>query len=285
MNKKWNYLIAVLVFITMMILINGSATVIVTMIYMAGAMIYGGSYTGVIYDFIMKYQNVISCAMYLVAAAAFLPWYYCAFIQPVGVDRYVRQETERLKPASFLWILLAAVSIQHLSSFIMLGIQMIFPSAMEAYTELIEMSGVTEYSVSWYISLILLPPLVEETVFRGLIFRYLRKAGTCFWAANLIQAVFFGIFHMNLVQGIYTFFLGLFLGYLTYRYNNLAAPMLLHALFNLFGSLLTDLENRYFPELLITLIIVGSVPVFIFAVTMIQFRIGEKKKNAGEYRK
>ena len=64
------------------------------------------------------------------------------------------------------------------------------------------------------IATLVLPPLVEETIFRGLIMQYLRRGGASFIVANLIQAVLFGFFHMNIVQGIYTAIFGFLLGYL-----------------------------------------------------------------------
>ena len=43
------------------------------------------------------------------------------------------------------------------------------PDLMEAYTRMMETSGVTEYSVMWCVSTLILPPLTEEIIFRGLI--------------------------------------------------------------------------------------------------------------------
>lgn len=279
MKNKRNYLNACLAFIVMMLLLQGSAMVIVTLCYMTGALL--GSYGGIniVYDFLMKNQNIFSCIIYLTAAAAMLPWYYFQFIKPLGTERYINTATERLNPLCFVWLILLAVSVQHIVSLVLLPINLIFPDAMEQYSEMMEMSSATDYSFIWYIALIILPPLVEETVFRGLILGYLKKAGACFIVANLIQALFFGIFHLNFVQGVYTFFLGLILGYLAERYNSLAAPMVLHALFNLLGTVLVELENRFLPDIFISSIVIGSVPVFVFSIVMIHFHIGEKSER------
>ena len=62
-----------------------------------------------------------------------------------------------------------------------------------------------------------------------------------FWAANLLQALLFGIFHMNMIQGIYAFCLGLVLGYVCNRGGSIYYSILLHMLFNFWGTVLSGL--------------------------------------------
>ena len=128
-------------------------------------------------------------------------------------------------------------------------------------------------------STLILPPLTEEIFFRGIILGYLKKASIPFIAANLIQAVFFGIYHQNIAQGVYTALLGFLLGYLAERYGTLIAPMFLHFLYNLFGTVLVDLENAFVPAAGQTILVIQSIPLTVLAVVMIQLRIGERKKE------
>ena len=65
------------------------------------------------------------------------------------------------------------------------------------------------------IHILFVAPLVEEIVFRILFLR----AGLLvlpFWAANLIQAVLFGVYHGTAVQKVYGFLLGLVIGCVFY---------------------------------------------------------------------
>ena len=50
-------------------------------------------------------------------------------------------------------------------------------------------------------------PLAEEILFRGVIFYRLRKV-TYLWVAALISAIFFALFHGNLMQGLYALVMG-----------------------------------------------------------------------------
>ena len=201
MKKGANYGIAALVFVITMILINGAGIVLAMGTAVIGIIIGGNAGVDIVYDFLMNHLNLYSCLIYVIPGVVFLLWYYFAFIEPVGVSTFTGEQTRKLSPSCFIWLAVLAFAIQHAISLLMGLIAVLMPSAMEDYTELVETSGLTQYSPVWVIATLVLPPLVEETIFRGLILQYLRRAGASFIAANLIQAVLFGIFHMNLVQG------------------------------------------------------------------------------------
>ena len=52
-------------------------------------------------------------------------------------------------------------------------------------------------------------------------------------AAAFMTAAFFGVFHWDLVQGIYSFFMGLLLAYLMEKTNTVKAPVVFHFAANL----------------------------------------------------
>ncbi|MCR5591401.1 MAG: CPBP family intramembrane metalloprotease [Lachnospiraceae bacterium] len=62
-----------------------------------------------------------------------------------------------------------------------------------------------------FVHVIFVAPLVEEIVFR-LIFLRAGKMVMPFWAANLVQAVLFGIYHTVAIQRIYGAVMGLIIG-------------------------------------------------------------------------
>jgi membrane protease YdiL (CAAX protease family) len=92
--------------------------------------------------------------------------------------------------------------------------------------------------VMTFVSLVVLPPLVEETVFRGFLFSGLRKYG--FWVALLVTSVLFALPHLLetsdgkllWVAGIDTFVLSVVLCYLRERTGRLWAGIGVHALKN-----------------------------------------------------
>lgn len=284
MKKTTYYWMAVLVFVITMALLYGGAIIISLGAAVGGAVIGGSRAIEMVERFMIENMNLLSCLIYIVPGAVFLTWYYFSFVEKRGIGQTLYSHTRRLTPACFGWVVLLGFAVQHVISLLMAAIYIVMPSAMDQYTEMIDSSGVTEYSILWAVATVILPPVVEETIFRGLILQYLGRAGARFVVANLIQAVLFGMFHMNFVQGIYTALLGFLLGWLAYRYDSILVPMLLHAIFNLFGTVLVDLESRFLPDVVLTLIILASVPLLIVTILMIHFGVGEKKKKIGEVR-
>lgn len=104
-------------------------------------------------------------------------------------------------------------------------------------------------------AIIVLAPLVEETLFRGFLQTYIRRhLGSK--QAILITSFCFALFHYSAGQGlgnisiiVSLFVLALFLGFLYEKQGTIVAPMLLHASFNavsvinlyLFGGFTTGL--------------------------------------------
>ncbi len=78
---------------------------------------------------------------------------------------------------------------------------------------------------------IIIAPVTEELIFRGVIL-YRARQHVTFMGANLLQAILFGIYHGNLVQGIYAGILGFLLGVIMNKYKSIAAPIFLHIVIN-----------------------------------------------------
>lgn len=85
--------------------------------------------------------------------------------------------------------------------------------------------------------------LTEEISHRGITYvrmrHYWGKRKAIFWSALV-----FGIYHMNMVQAVYAFFLGLFFAWVYERYDSLWASTIAHMSANLCVLLLGDVTNR-----------------------------------------
>lgn len=159
----------------------------------------------------------------------------------------------------FVAAVLMGYGMQIVTTLIMVLVNVLLPSVMEEYNTLVDGSGITTYGLMWVISTLVLPPLVEEAGFRGLGLTYLERAGVPFAVGNIVQALAFGIFHMNLTQGIYTFVLGLALGYVAHRSGSIAPAMLMHLVYNLMGTLGSDLIYSYLPAPFLILLITNVI--------------------------
>ena len=73
---------------------------------------------------------------------------------------------------------------------------------------------------------------LEEYFFRGVLYGRCKELVSA-PAAAFMTAAFFGVFHWDLVQGIYSFFMGLILAYLMEKTNTVKAPVVFHFAANL----------------------------------------------------
>ncbi|MDE7205836.1 MAG: CPBP family intramembrane metalloprotease, partial [Lachnospiraceae bacterium] len=89
---------------------------------------------------------------------------------------------------------------------------------------------------------VLLAPISEECIMRGMIFLNLKKYFSA-PAAIVIQAVIFGIFHMNWVQGIYVIPVGLALGFLAEKSKSVLPCIYMHMLNNFMSIVLALLPE------------------------------------------
>ncbi|MGN0368275.1 MAG: lysostaphin resistance A-like protein [Wujia sp.] len=103
----------------------------------------------------------------------------------------------------------------------------IFPKAFAQYDELLSKVSGANQSTVMLIAVIVIAPIGEELLFRGLI---LDKAKQLLPIpmAIVLQAALFGIYHGIAVQVVYAFLLGLVLGILAHRTGNLLVAVAFH---------------------------------------------------------
>lgn len=148
--------------------------------------------------------------------------------------------------------------------------------ADEAYTQTME----ALYSAAFPVQVVclgILVPVSEELVFRGLLFRRLRERGT-FLQSAFYSAVVFGLMHMNMIQMLYGFILGMMLAYMYEKYGSVKAPILAHMTMNLLSVAATQVGLM--DWLTEDIMRIGTVTVLCAAVAATMFvfiqRIEEK---------
>ena len=165
-------------------------------------------------------------------------WYRSVFIKPF-------KNRPKNYPAGFSFhtvvaIVCLAVGLQYICRLVTDLTASVNIEWLTNYNNLMETAGYDSLSILLIIYTIILAPIVEELTFRGLVFRYARHA-LPFWIANIWQALLFGIIHLNVIQGVYAFTVGLFLGWVCHRGRGIKYSILLHMIFNLFGAVYAGL--------------------------------------------
>lgn len=222
----------------------------------------------------MDFTVVMSMVFSVFCTALFGIWYY----RSCGGNFKINFK-KSFHPMEILGILLLIPGTQFISNIITSLISVAFPSWLEDYLEMMENAGLSgDISLLMIVYSVLLAPISEELIFRGVTYGIARRHFS-FWAANVIQALLFGIFHMNLLQGCYTFILGLVLGYIYEKGGSIYHVILFHFLFNLWGTMVSQLLVIEHEMLMGLIIICGAI--IGMSAGLLLFNKGNRlKKNA-----
>lgn len=140
---------------------------------------------------------------------------------------YPRNFREYLRLALILIIL--GICLQFGTSYILNLVLNALPNAASQYSEI--QDELVQFNVMSVFTVCILAPLLEEAVFRILILRLGAKF-IPFWIMNIIQAVLFGLYHGNWIQGIYAFLIGMILGYTMHACEWIYASVIVHMAIN-----------------------------------------------------
>ena len=169
-----------------------------------------------------------------------------------------------LKVSEGLLLLLMGAALSQFGNVVAGFLQVIFDTS--EYQELV--TGITgDKSLLFLLFWMgIVAPVAEEIVFRWLI--YLRIRDTMgVWVSAVLSAVLFGIYHGNLVQGIYAALLGVFIAYLFEMSGNLYSCILLHIGANVWSLLISQygmwlIENSVFSYFVLLLIFIRGFLYF-----------------------
>lgn len=90
---------------------------------------------------------------------------------------------------------------------------------------------------------VILAPVLEEIVFRGMICRRLLALGEGF--AVVFSGVFFAMLHGNIYQLFYAFLLGCMFGFIYVKTGKIIYSIIYHVFINFVGTIVTTLINQY----------------------------------------
>ncbi len=102
------------------------------------------------------------------------------------------------------------------------------------YSEEYSQTVLRQYGIEFGLGIALygiLSPVVEEIIFRGLVYNRMKR----YFPMKLsiaVSALLFGIYHQNVVQGIYGFIMGLLLAWSYEYFDSFTAPLLIHVAAN-----------------------------------------------------
>ena len=115
----------------------------------------------------------------------------------------------------------------------------------------------------------IITPIAEELLFRGLVYNTLLKSFPIL-PTIFIQAFLFGICHGNIIQCIYTTFLGIVFGYLIYKTKSLYSSIIAHISNNLTAIIVFNFLPKNINSILtyVLFIILGISFTLLFLIIL-----------------
>lgn len=183
----------------------------------------------------------------LLGAVISIPLFGWLYHRDVMRRQWMRQwpsEGLGITEGQLFWVAVAGASVA------ILGNNVVGMLPLGEFAESYQESSEGLYSGSIWIRMLavgLFGPIAEELIMRGLVYERLREMMRAGWAI-FWSALLFGIFHGNVVQGIYAFLVGLFFAWLMEYFQTIYAPVMAHVSANLAVVILEDsgvLEKLY----------------------------------------
>lgn len=211
-----------------------------------------------------NYNALIFVVFSISCSVIFSIWAY----RSCGTDFKFNPRKEA-HPLHLIGILLMVPGTQFATSLLISFIVTIFPKWLEDYEALMESAGMDEnITLLMLFYTVLCAPVSEELIFRGVTLRIARRAFP-FWVANIIQAVLFGAFHMNMLQGCYAAALGLILGYIAEKCGSIYFAIFFHFLYNFWGAVISPLIMVENDALAVILILVGTFVILPLGLSLV----------------
>lgn len=216
-------------------------------------------------SFMWDYQ-IWSVVFYQISSVLVFGLLYCSMTPKKIMLRITSAFTVR----STAGVVLAGIGLEF---FVTAGVEVteyLLPQLIQGFEQQMETAGLNRLTLGSALATIVLAPVGEELLCRGILFRLAQNLSKSFWIANCIQALAFGILHFNLVQGVYAFLLGLVLGMLCRRFDSLYASMLAHLVINasamilvpvILGSLTVSIATCLFVMLVSALLTLAGAAV------------------------
>lgn len=118
--------------------------------------------------------------------------------------------------------------------------------------------------------IIVLTPIFEEMLFRGIILGYLRKNHNIIFSV-IVQSLIFALVQGHILRDVYVFISGIILGFLYYFIDSLYGCIIFHSFFNLLGILIIPKILNIYPKSLCLLTFLSIICV-IFPITKLIYK-------------
>jgi len=180
-----------------------------------------------------------------ISAVISLPIFYSLFRRDIKKTTYYNNKIryEQVPQYKFIYIFpLAVCACMGFSSLISVAALYLPESFTNSYNQVSDALSTGGIFIRILI-LVLLVPIVEELVFRGLVYKRLTMI-VHENVAVIVSSLLFGVYHGNVLQGLYAFILGCLMAFVYQKYKSIWAPVIFHMTANGWSLYMEELDTN-----------------------------------------
>lgn len=207
------------------------------------------------------FMTNILCLTTAISAIVAILWYKLAFVKKYTVEKKEELRKNVLHGKVIAMLIIAAAGCYALDVTIANLVAWLSPAAMDSFDSIMG-AALSGSLVISFLTMVILAPVAEECLLRGIVFQMLSKRFTAI-PAVVLSALFFSLYHLNIMQALYVLPLGLLLGYTAYKCKSVLPCILIHMVNNLMPFLIMMLpEGLHGVATFVTIFIVCAVILF-----------------------
>lgn len=202
--------------------------------------------------------------MTFVASAVCTPLFIFFMIRDKKQDikNGIYKEYEKVAWYKYLLILPFAFFVMYGANIFITILQNFMPDFMIASYEQMDYVMQESSFLIMFLTAGIMGPIVEELVFRGLIYKRLLRMTSEKWAA-IISAIAFGAYHMNWIQAPYAFILGIAMAFLYRKFKTIWAPILFHMVANIYSVVISEIAKNLPTEEVVEIPLYQELAVYL----------------------
>jgi len=207
-------------------------------------------------------EEIVNHAMLMTFIAGIITLFIYWLVCVIRKKKFTKEVCIRPIPVKAVFPIVLMAACFNIITSVIISIIPWPQSWMESYAT---NSSVIDGSLMTWLTAVLMAPILEEVVFRGLVYTRLKK-GLGVIAATIMTSLIFGIAHGTIIWFIYTFIFSIVLIWVFEKFQSLTASILLHLAYNLSGMALSLIPEE-----------AGIIILVLFAAAIVGVRFAYRK--------
>lgn len=226
-----------------------------------------------------NYLTTVQTVSVILSLVLSLIAYYFGFVRrDIKKKRFENVLPKICNPNSIFFIICGTIAVMSLVSVLSILSRFMFPKMDDMLNQVMDVSFGDNLAVAMFL-VAFLAPISEELLVRGILIRH--TANTFGLAGCMIlTTVFFSLYHMNPIQSIYVIPMGLFWGFLAYKFKSVVPGIICHMINNFASGYLNMTIGTEMKKIWIYLII-----FVVFAAVTILLGKNNKVLNDGKLKR